>query len=123
MATAMASVLGGTACTVHATERVAAAGATTTTAGWRASLFVTRPQAKDEPAVLRGSSTVGARFSRPIARNTRLSVDVFNVFDSPAPTVDPVALTRAGARASIAENYLFHPGEQRGVRVGISIRF
>ena len=123
MATAMAWVLGGTACTVHATERVAAAGATTTTGGWRASLYVTRPQAKEEPALLRGSSTVGARFSRSIARNTRLSVDVFNVFDSPAAALDPLALTRAGARTSIAENYLFHPGEPRGVRVGISIRF
>jgi hypothetical protein len=123
MATAMAWVLGGTACTAHGTERVAAAGATTTTGGWRASLFVTRPQLKEEPALLRGSSTVGARFSRSIARNTRLSVDVFNVFDSPATAVDPLALTRGGARASIAESYLFHPGEGRGVRVGISVRF
>ena len=122
MATAMAAVLGGIAC-AHATERVVAAGTTATTGGWRASLFVTRPPVREEALRLGGSTTVGARLSRSLGRDIRLSFDVFNVFDEERRPIDHFALTRAASQPAIAENYLFHPAESLGVRVGISIRF
>ena len=122
MVTAMVSVLGSIA-HAQATERVAAAGTTTTANGWRASLFVTRPEARDDQMRLRGSTTVGARFSRPLARDIRVSVDVFNVFDKEVVGYDPVAATHSLASPTIADSYLFHPAEQRGVRLGIRYTF
>ena len=119
--TALASLVGGIAFAAPP-ERVVAAGTTTTTHGWRASLFVTRPQAADPTLALGGSTTVGARISRTIGRDVRLSFDVFNVFEAQRRGIDALAWTR-GAEAAIAENYLFHPAESRGVRVGISLRF
>lgn len=104
-------------------ERVAAAGTTATGAGWRASLFVTRPEVKDDAFPLDGSSTVGARLSRPLSKHARVSVDVFNVFDAPTRPLDPLAVTRSPAAMGIAENYLFHPSEGRGVRLGFRITF
>ena len=106
----------------QASDRVAAAGTSATTGGWRASLFVTSPPAQDESVGLRGTTTVGARLSRSIAPGVRLSLDVFNVFDQDTREVDAFAASRAQAPA-IAENYLFHPSESRGVRLGIRIAF
>ena len=122
MVTAMVSLLGGIAFAAPP-ERVVAAGTTTTTNGWRASLFVTRPPAHDPTLALAGSTTVGARISRPLGRDVRLSFDVFNVFAAERQALDPLAISRFGGNPAIAENYLFHPAESRGVRVGISIRF
>ena len=122
MVTAVASMLAGLAFAAPP-ERVVAAGTSTTTAGWRASLFVTRPQAPDPTLALGGSTTVGARLSRSIGRDVRLSFDVFNVFDVERRPLDPLTATRSGTTAGIAENYLFQPAESRGVRVGISVRF
>ena len=109
----------GTACGVHAADL--AAGTTAVSNGWRASLFVTRPEVQDDQ--LRGSNTVGARFSRRLSRDTRVSVDVFNVFDKKMDAIDPLAATRSLAHPAIGDNYLFHPAEQRGVRVGIKLTF
>ena len=66
------SVFAGMAC-AQEVERVAAAGTTATGAGWRASLFVTRPEVKDDAFPLGGSSTVGARLSRSISKHARVS--------------------------------------------------
>lgn len=118
----MVAVLGSFTC-ASATERVVAAGTTATTNGWRASLFVTRPPAQDPALALGGSTTVGARISRPLGKGVRLSFDVFNVFDADRRALDPLAISRSSADPAIAENYLFHPAESRGVRVGISVRF
>ena len=122
MATAMVWLVGGIADAAGA-ERVAAAGTTASGGGWRASLFVTGPAASDEAFGMRGSTTVGARLSRSLARDVRLTVDVFNVFDLPTRPIDPLAVSRSGAGMGLSESYLFHPAEQRGVRLGISIRF
>jgi hypothetical protein len=84
---------------------------------------VTRPQAPDSTLALGGSTTVGARISRPLGRDLRLSVDVFNVFDVDRRPLDPLTAARSGANGVIAENYLFQPAESRGVRIGISVRF
>jgi len=100
-----------------------AAGTSTTTGGWRASLFVTRPQVQDPTLAIAGSTTVGARLSRSLGRDVRLSFDVFNVFDVERRPLDPLTAVRSGAGAVIAENYLFQPAESRGVRIGISVRF
>ena len=122
MVTAMVSLFGGIACAAPP-ERVVAAGTTTTANGWRASLFVTRPAVQDPTLALGGSTTVGARLSRPLGRNARLSFDVFNVFDAERRPLDALTATRSGANGVIAESYLFQPAESRGVRVGISVRF
>ena len=107
----------------HAGERPAAAGTSATTGGWRASLFVTSPPTRDESLGVSGTTTVGARLSRPIAPNVRLSVDVFNVFDQRTREIDAFAASRMHYETGIAENYLFHPAESRGVRVGIKVAF
>ena len=107
----------------HATERVAAAGASTTSGGWRASLFVTGPAARDENAGLQSTTTVGARLSRSIAPGVRLSLDVFNVFDQRTREIDAFAASRSQPATAIGENYLFHPSESRGVRVGVRFTF
>jgi hypothetical protein len=108
----------------NASDRAAAAaGASTTTGGWRASLFVTSPPTRDESLGIRGTTTVGARLSRSIAPGVRLSLDVFNVFDQGTRELDPFAAARSQPGSGVAENYLFHPAEPRGARIGLTIRF
>ena len=77
------------------------AGTTTKNGGWTASLFVTQPAIEKDAPALGAVTTVGARLSRPISRNARVSVDVFNIFDTD----------------------FFHPADGRGVRLGVRVTF
>ena len=99
------------------------AGTTTKNGGWTASLFVTQPAIEKDAPALGAVTTVGARLSRPISRNARVSVDVFNIFDKPAGTTDAFAATHAASRAGLADADFFHPADGRGIRLGLKITF
>jgi len=99
------------------------AGTTTKNGGWTASLFVTQPAIEKDAPALGAVTTVGARLSRPISRNARVSVDVFNIFDKPAGTTDAFAATHAAPRAGLADADFFHPADGRGIRLGLKITF
>jgi outer membrane receptor protein involved in Fe transport len=79
--------------------------------GWTARFFVSptnRPSGLPDEAVLRRNLSLGvnAQFSRRIARNTRLSVDVLNAFDRDAPA-----------------SGLVPPADGRGIQLGIRATF
>lgn len=79
--------------------------------GWSASLFVSpQPQPQNftgaaPPIVL--PPPVNASVSRPIGKGLRLSFDVNNVFDRHQPS----------------DNYLFQPGEPRGIAIRLRKTF
>ena len=108
-------------------QRDAQAGTTVTVpSGWRASLFVSHvapsTTLQDDSFRIRPSTFVSARLSRPIAKGTRLSFDIFNIFDQRARDLDYLALSRTGVPAS-PENFLFAPGEPRGFRINLRKAF
>lgn len=106
----------------------AAAGATMLSpGGWRASLFVTRfapsfGQA-DDTLRLKPTSFVTARLSHFVAKDTRFTLEVFNVFDHRSQGADFLALTRPWSVPGMNENYLSDPAEPRGFRVRIGRTF
>jgi hypothetical protein len=111
-----------------AAERFASAGATLTPSrGWKASLFVTyfgsRPAVNDDRAHQRSSSFVNARLTRDLSKKTRVSVDVFNIFDKRVGDVDYFSATRLWSQPGAADNFLFHPAESRGFRVRLRTTF
>jgi outer membrane receptor protein involved in Fe transport len=108
------------------TARGAVAAATIRNRGWTASLFVSQfgpGNAEDEALRLRPYSTVGAQLSTRIAKDARLTFDVFNVFDREVRDIDLFAASRLGAQAAIGDTFLFHPAERRGVRLRIRKTF
>jgi hypothetical protein len=100
----------------------ASAGTTAITAGWRASLFVTKPALEKDAAPFGAITTVGARLSRPVARNAHVSLDVFNILDKSPGTTDYFTATH-GAAPRIADPDFFHPADGRGIRLGLKITF
>jgi hypothetical protein len=104
----------------------ASAGATFRGPGnWRAKLFVSDlgiGKEEDGP-LLRSSTTVGAQLSARLTRSTRVSIDVFNVFDRKAGEVDYFAGSRLLRRHGTLDGYLSHPAEGRGFRLSFTTRF
>ena len=109
------------------TERNASAGATLhAPSGWTASLFVSsfRPDAlQDDTARLKPSSFVNARLSRKLSKNTRVSFDVFNIFDRRADNADYFSTSRAWNQPGASDNFLFNPAEPRGFRIKLRTAF
>jgi len=95
--------------------------------GWSASLFVSsldsRQILEDDPARRKSSSFVNARLSRNLSRQTRISVDVFNVFDHRSGNVDYFVTTRVWAQPGAGDNFLFNPAEPRGFRIKLRTTF
>ena len=111
-----------------AAERNASAGATLRVPnGWSASLFVSsfgRRQTIEEDSLrLKASSFVNARLSRNLSKKTRVSFDVFNVFDRRVDNVDYFSTTRVWNQPGAADNFLFSPLEPRGFRAKLRITF
>ena len=111
-----------------AVERSGSAGATVRySSGWSASLFVSyfgRRQSLAENAVsLKPSSFVNARLSRNLSKNTRVTFDVFNVFDQRIGSVDYFSASHARSPAGAGESFLFNPDEPRGFRVRLRTTF
>ncbi len=109
-------------------SHAASAGATILSpGGWRASLFVTRFAPAygptDDALRLTPASSVNARLSRPVARDTRFTFEVFNVFDRRGPGADFLTLTRPWTAPAMNESYLTDPAEPRGFRIRIGRTF
>jgi len=118
---AAASAFAGTAAADEALDRLASAGATAKTSGWTASLFVTQPAKEKDVPALAAVTTVGARLSRPLAKHTRVSVDVFNILGKSPASSDYFAATHSAPLAN--ETDFFHPADGRGIRIGIKVTF
>ena len=108
--------------------RLATAGATLRGLhGWTASLVVSYlgpRQASEDPLLrLRSSSVVNARLVRNLSKTTRLTFDVFNVFDRPVAQIDQFAASRLAGPEATHENFLFHPAEPRGLRLRLRTTF
>ena len=111
-----------------ATDHSASAGATMLSpGGWRASLFITyfgsRYAPGDDALRLKPSSFVTARLSHLVARDTRFTMEVFNVFDQHSSGSDPLELARPWSGFGVNESYLTDPGEPRGFRIRIGRTF
>src|SRR5262249_17788723 len=109
---------------LSAADHAASAGATLLSPnGWRASLFVTyfgpRFAPGDDALRLKPTSFVTARLSHPVARDTRFTMEIFNVFDQRAASADPLALARPWSALGMHEGYLTDPAEPRGFRIRI----
>jgi hypothetical protein len=106
--------------------RLAIAGATLRDpGGWSASLFVTRALADPagEPVRLADSTAVNARLARRVAPHTTLMLDVFNVLDRRVDGLDAFVAASRWSAGGMPEDYLVHPGEARGIRLGIRRTF
>jgi hypothetical protein len=95
--------------------------------GWSASLFVSdfgsRQAIEDVAVRTRSSSFVNARLSRNLSRQTRVSLDVFNIFDHRLGSVDYFSTTRVWAQPGAGDNFLFNPAEPRGFRINLRTTF
>jgi hypothetical protein len=118
----------GTDYIAGAVERSASAGATLRVPnGWSASLFVSsigRRQTIEEDSLrLKASSFVNARLSRNLSKKTRVTFDVFNVFDRRLGNVDYFSTTRVWNQPGAGDNFLFNPLEPRGFRIRLRTTF
>ena len=111
-----------------AAERTASAGATLKVVnGWRASLLVSsfgrRPALSDDSPRLKSSTFVNARLSRNLSRNTRVTLDVFNVFDQSVGDIDYFSTMRVWNQPGAGDSFLFNPAEPRGFRIKLRTTF
>ena len=111
-----------------AAERFAAAGATLRgVGGWTARLFVTylgpRTATDDEALRLRSSSLVNAQVASRLSKKTRVTFDVFNVFNQPVGEIDQFAAARLIVAPGSMDSFLFHPAEPRGFRLNLRTTF
>lgn len=94
---------------------------------WSASLFVkylgARTPTEEDTLRLRSSTTVGAQITSKLSKTTRLTVDVFNVFNQGSGDIDYFGASRLWSPPGTVEGFLFHPAERRGLRVLLSTRF
>jgi hypothetical protein len=96
--------------------------------GWSASLFVSylgqRQLVEDESVRWRSTSLVNARFSRSLTSSTRLTFDVFNVFDERMTDLGYFETSRLwSTTAGTTRNFLFHPAEPRSFRILLRATF
>ena len=95
--------------------------------GWYASLFVPpvdkRSYTEDPGMRAPLPPVVNFTASRPIARNTRLGVDVFNVFDRKAAKTADLDMPGTWNGPASTDNYLFRPAEPRGFRLRLRVDF
>jgi hypothetical protein len=105
--------------------RLAIAGATLRDpGGWSASLFVTHALAEPgEPLRAADSTAVNARLARRLGHGTTVMLDVFNVLDRREAGLDAFVAASRWSAGGMPEDYLVHPGEPRGIRLGIRKTF
>ena len=112
---------------VDATESNASAGATVRVpSGWSASLYLSslgNKTLEQDAAQLKSSTFVNARLSRNLTKNTRVSLDVFNIFNRSAGEVDYFSTTRTWNQPGAGDNFLFNPAEPRGFRIKLRTTF
>jgi outer membrane receptor protein involved in Fe transport len=110
-----------------AAERSASAAATLRVRnGWTASLLVNsfgkRPAVDGGSASLKATSFVNARLARNLSKKTRITFDVFNVFDQRIRDIDQLSTTRIWSQSG-ADSFLFNPAEPRGFRIKLRTTF
>ena len=109
-----------------AERNVTAAATMRAPGGWTAALLVNylgKRAGLEESASLRASTFVNARFTRKLSKSTRVTFDVFNVFDQRLRDVDYFAASRMARAAGSADSYLFNPAEPRGFRLRLRTTF
>ena len=110
-------------------NRVASAGATVNHLGpWFGHLqvrdFGPRPLIEDNSRRSRSTTLVYARVGAWIGRDTKLVLDLFNVFDRNASDIDYYYASRLkGEPAAGVEDIHFHPVEPRSLRLTLSASF
>jgi hypothetical protein len=113
---------------MSAADHGASAGASMLSpGGWRASLFVTyfgsSYAPNDDVLRLKPSSFVSARLSHLVAKDTRLTMEAFNVFDQRSAGADPLILSRPWNAFGLNESYLTDPAEPRSFRIRLGWSF
>jgi len=108
--------------------RLAIAGATLRNLnGWSASLFVSRafadPSAPESLVRLADATAVNARLARRLSPTTSVTFDVFNLLDRREGPLDAFVASNQWSAGGMPEDFLVHPGEPRGVRLGIRWTF
>jgi outer membrane receptor protein involved in Fe transport len=114
------------ACAGAAERTVTAATTVRTPSGWTASLLVNSLGNRDsftEEMRVKPSTFVNARLSRNLSKNTRLSLDVFNVFDRRVTDFDYFSAARLSPGPAASDSFLFSPAEPRGFRVKLRTTF
>jgi hypothetical protein len=111
-----------------AAERTTSAGATLRVRnGWSASLLVSyfgrRQTVEDDSPRRKASSFVNGRLSRNLSKKTRITFDVFNVFDQRLGNVDYFSATRVWYQPGAGDNFLLNPLEPRGFRIRLRTTF
>jgi len=110
-------------------DKVASMGLTLTDwHGWFGALqwryFGPRPLIEDNSQRSASTSLAYLRLGRQLDPNTRLSLDVFNVFDRKASDIDYYYASRlAGEPAAGVNDIHFHPVEPRTLRVTLQAKF
>lgn len=108
--------------------RLALAGATLRNLnGWSASLFVSRaladPSAPESLVRPADATAVNARLARRLSPTTSVTFDVFNLLDRRQGAFDAFVASNQWSSGGMPEDFLVHPGEPRGVRLGIRWTF
>ncbi len=94
---------------------------------WSGALFMryigAYPLLEDNSVRSAASTVFDAQVGYEIARNTRLRLDVFNLFNAQTNDITYYYESRLpGEPAGVADTH-FHPGEKRSFRVSLSYRF
>ena len=79
--------------------------------------------AADEGAALRSTTLANAQVAWWLGHTTRVSLDVFNVFNQRLLVVDSFAASRAGMLEGAGEKFLSSPAEPRGFLLKLRTRF
>jgi hypothetical protein len=112
-----------------AVETVASFGATWKDAGpwfgqFHVRFFGPRPLVEDDSVRSKASSLAALRIGYRLAKDTRLALDVFNLFDRRASDIDYFYASRLpGEPAAGVDDVHFHPVEPRSVRLTFTAAF
>ncbi len=110
-----------------APERTVSAATTLhTPSGWTASLLVSslgKRESIDDGTGVKPSTFVNARLARSLSKSTRLTLDVFNVFDRRAADFDYFSAARLWNAPGAADSFLFNPAAPRGFRLKLRTTF
>jgi outer membrane receptor protein involved in Fe transport len=96
--------------------------------GWSGALFMryigSYPLIEDDSVRSKASTVFDAQVGYEIARNTKLRLDVFNLFNAKTNDITYYYASRLpGEPAEGINDVHFHPGEKRSFRVTLSYTF
>jgi outer membrane receptor protein involved in Fe transport len=111
-----------------APDKVISAGVTLDSkAGWfggaRWRYFGARPLIEDNSARSRATSIVNARVGYAFDKKTRLSLDVYNLFNAKNNDVDYFYQSQLRGEAAPVSDFHFHPVESRAARLTLTANF